>query len=267
VIVTFLSDFGLEDDFVGVCHGVIKRIAAGAEIIDVSHGIGPQNILQGALVLRNTLPYLPEGIHLAVVDPGVGGKRRGVAIRSAGGRLFVGPDNGLLVPAAEEGGIAAAHELTSEEHRLRPVSRTFHGRDVFAPAAAHLANGVAVEELGPPVDPSSLVRLAVPEPELAGSRIRAEVLYVDRFGNVQLNLNREHLEQAGILPGVQIELVLPLESYYAVAARAFSDARRGELILYEDAYRNVAIALPDGDAASMLGTKPGDRVEIRIVES
>ena len=267
MIVTFLSDFGLEDDFVGVCHGVIKRIAPDAEIIDISHGIAPQSILQGALVLRSTISYMPEGIHLAVVDPGVGGKRRAVAIRCADGRHFVGPDNALLVPAAEVGGISAVHELTSEAHRLQPVSRTFHGRDVFAPAAAHLANGVAIEELGPPVDPDTLARLTVPEPDVTGARIHAEVLYVDRFGNVQLNLGQEHLEEADILPGRQIELVFPLESYYAVAARAFAEARHGELILYEDAYRNVAIALTDGDAASMLGTKPGDAVEIRIVQS
>jgi S-adenosyl-L-methionine hydrolase (adenosine-forming) len=266
VIVTFLSDFGLEDDFVGVCHGVIKRIAPDAEIIDVSHGIAPQNILQGALVLRSTLRYLPEGVHLAVVDPGVGSIRRAVAIQSGDGRLFVGPDNGLLVPAAEEAAIAAAYELTSDAHRLQPVSRTFHGRDVFAPAAAHLAKGVALAELGPAIDPATLIRLVVPQPEV-GSRIRAEVLYVDRFGNIQLNLGRVHLEQADILPGVQVELVLPLESYYAVAARAFAEARRGELILYEDAYGNIAIALTDGDAASLLVTKPGDAVEIRIVES
>jgi S-adenosylmethionine hydrolase len=266
VIVTFLSDFGLEDDFVGVCHGVIKRIAPDAEIIDVSHGIAPQNILQGALVLRSTLRYLPEGVHLAVVDPGVGSIRRAVAIQSGDGRLFVGPDNGLLVPAAEETAIAAAHELTSDAHRLHPVSRTFHGRDVFAPAVAHLANGVALAELGPAIEPATLVRLVVPQPEV-GSRIRAEVLYVDRFGNIQLNLRREHLEQAEIFPGVQVELVLPLESYYAVAARAVAEARRGELSLYEDAYGNLAIALTDGDAASLLVTKPGDAVEIRIVES
>jgi S-adenosylmethionine hydrolase len=263
--ITFLSDFGLEDDFVGVCHGVIKRIAPDAEVIDISHGIAPQNILQGALVLRHTLPYMPEGIHLAVVDPGVGGNRRALAIRSADRRHFVGPDNGLLVPAAEAGAIEAVHELTSEAHRLHPVSRTFHGRDIFAPAAAHLATGVAIEELGPALESGTLVRLAVPEPRVDGSRIGAEVLYVDRFGNVQLNLEREHLEHAQILPGLKVELVFPLESYYAVAARTFGEARRGELILYEDAYRNIAIALTDGDAASMLGTKPGDAVEIRIV--
>ncbi len=264
MIVSFLSDFGLEDDFVGVCRGVIKRIAPETEVIDLTHGIAPQNILQGSLVLRATLRYMPVGVHLAVVDPGVGGNRRAVALRSRDGRLFVGPDNGLLVPAAESaGGIEAGRELQSEDHRLHPVSRTFHGRDIFAPAAAHLAAGVPLEELGPALDPATLVRPSVPEPELGASRIRAEVLYVDRFGNVQLNLAREHLERAGILPEVKVELRLPLDSYYAVAARTFAETGRGELILYEDAYGNVAIALTDGDAATMLGTKAGDAVEIR----
>src|SRR5205823_13022853 len=129
MFVTFLSDFGLQDDFVGTCHGVIKRIAPNVEIIDITHGIPPQHVLQGALVLCNTLPYMPEGIHLAVVDPGVGGQRRPLALRTGAGRFLVGPDNGLLIPAAEGlGGIAAAHELANPEYALDTVSRTFHGR-------------------------------------------------------------------------------------------------------------------------------------------
>jgi S-adenosylmethionine hydrolase len=264
VIISFLSDFGLEDDFVGVCHGVIKRIAPETEVIDLSHGIAPQNVLQGALVLRSTLPYMPVGIHLAVVDPGVGSNRRAVALRSGGGRLFVGPDNGLLVLAAEaDRGITVAHELSNEAYRLDDVSRTFHGRDLFAPAAAHLSAGVGIEELGAALDAGTLVRLELPEPAIGSSRIRAEVLYVDRFGNVQLNLEQAQLKQIGIVPGSQVELVLPLESYYAVAAGTFAEVGRGELILYEDAYGTIAVALTDGDAASMLATKPGDPIEIR----
>ena len=143
MVITFLTDFGLADDFVGVCHGVMKRIAPDCEVIDITHGIAPQAVLQGALTLANTLPYMPSGVHLAVVDPGVGTGRRALALRSGDGRFFVGPDNGLLLPAAERlGGIEAAHELTNPEYMLEPVSRTFHGRDVFSPAAAHLASGV-----------------------------------------------------------------------------------------------------------------------------
>src|SRR5438552_11792669 len=149
--VTFLTDFGLQDDFVGTCHGVMKRIAPDVEIIDITHGLEPGRVLQGALVLANTLPYMPEGVHLAVVDPGVGGSRRALALRDASGRLYVGPDNGLLMPAAEKlGGIAEVHELANPEYALESVSRTFHGRDLFSPAAAHLALGVPPHEIRPP---------------------------------------------------------------------------------------------------------------------
>lgn len=205
--VTFLTDFGLEDDFVGTCHGVIKRIAPETEIIDITHGIRPGRVLQGALTLANTLPYMPEGIHLSVVDPGVGGVRRALAIRDGEGRFHVGPDNGLLLPAvARFGGAVAAHELASPEYSLQPVSRTFHGRDLFAPAAAHLARGVEIGELGPPIDLEELVRLDLPEPEIGTSRIRATVLAVDRSGNMALNLTRDQLEQGGIVPGTRVEI-------------------------------------------------------------
>jgi S-adenosyl-L-methionine hydrolase (adenosine-forming) len=265
VVITFLSDFGLQDDFVGTCHGVIKRIAPEAEIIDITHGIPPQHVLQGALVLSNTLPYMPEGVHLAVVDPGVGGHRRPLALRTVDGRLLVGPDNGLLVPAAERlGGVAAAHELANPNYALDTVSRTFHGRDLFSPAAAHLARGIALEELGPPIDQQALVQIDVPTPDVGQNRIRATVLYVDHFGNIQLNLTREHLEQAAVRPGVRVELELALDRYYAVAARTFADARHGDIILYEDAYENVAIAISGGSAADMFGVGAGQEVKIHL---
>src|SRR5437763_16656210 len=163
--ITFLADVGLQDDFVGTRDGVIKRSAPEAESIDITHGIPPQHVLQGALVLSNTLPYMPEGVHLAVVDPGVGGHRRPLALRTGEGRLLVGPDNGLLLPAADRlGGVEAAHELANPDYALDTVSRTFRGRDLFSPAAAHLSRGVALEELGPPVEPLALVRLELSEP-------------------------------------------------------------------------------------------------------
>jgi S-adenosyl-L-methionine hydrolase (adenosine-forming) len=265
--ITFLTDFGLMDDFVGTCHGVIKRIAPEAEIIDITHGISPQSVLEGALVLANTLPFMPEGVHLAVVDPGVGSDRRAVALRDAAGRLYVGPDNGLLVPAAERlGGVSAARELANPAYWLQPVSRTFHGRDVFSPVAAHLAAGVALEELGPELDPAELIRLEVPEATVGTSAIRARALAIDRFGNVQLNLNRSHLERVGIVPGMQVELELTTERVYAVAARTFSDVRAGEIVLYEDAYENVSIAITSGNAAATLNAAVGDQVRIRVAQ-
>jgi S-adenosylmethionine hydrolase len=265
VFVTFLSDFGLQDDFVGTCHGVIKRISPEAQIIDITHGIEPQAVLQGALVLANTLPYMPKGVHLAVVDPGVGGDRRGLALRDEQGRLYVGPDNGLLVPAAERlGGVSAAWQLANSAYMLRPVSRTFHGRDVFAPAAAHLVGGVDPGELGPEIEPASLVRLELPEPEVGEAMIRATVLYVDRFGNVQLNLSRADVESAGIVAGRRVELDLGVDRYYATAARAFSDARAGDIILYEDAYENIAVAITHGNAAEMFSVRPGQPITIHV---
>ncbi len=263
--ITFLTDFGLQDDFVGTCHGVIKRIAPEAQIIDITHGVPPHAVLQGALLLANTLPYMPAGVHLAVVDPGVGGSRRAVALRDAEGRLYVGPDNGLLVPAAERSGrIERAHELANPAYALPFVSRTFHGRDLFAPAAAHLALGVPLEELGPPLDPDALVRLDLPDPEIEATWIGAAVLYVDAFGNMQLNLTREHLERVGVVPGTKVELELGGERYYALAARTFGDARRGDLILYEDAYRNIAVAINGGSAAEMFAAAPGQPVRIHL---
>jgi S-adenosylmethionine hydrolase len=265
VFISFLSDFGLQDDFVGTCHGVIKLIAPESQIIDITHGIEPQAVLQGALVLASTLPYMPKGVHLAVVDPGVGGGRRGLALR-AGDRLYVGPDNGLLVPAAEKlGGIDEAWELTNAAYMLEPVSPTFHGRDVFAPAAAHLACGVAPEELGPRVEPASLVRLELPEPQIGEARIRATVLYVDRYGNVQLNLSRADVERAGIFPGKRVELDLGVDRYYATAARTFADARAGDIILYEDAYENIAVAITDGNAAEMFSVRAGQKLTIQLI--
>ncbi len=265
MFITFLSDFGLQDDFVGTCHGVIKRIAPETQIIDITHGIEPQAVLQGALVLANTLPYMPVGVHLAVVDPRVGSDRRALALRDGGGRLYVGPDNGLLVPAAERlGGIVEAWELTNAAYMLEPVSYTFHGRDVFAPVAAHLAAGIAPEELGPRVEPASVVRLELPEPEIGDAVIRATVLYVDRYGNVQLNLARSDVERAGVVPGHRVELDLGFERYYATAARTFADARAGDIILYEDAYENIAIAITDGNAAEMFSIRPGQALTIRL---
>jgi S-adenosylmethionine hydrolase len=261
--ITFLTDFGLQDDFVGVCRGVIKRIAPDAEILDITHGIPPQHVLQGALVLANTLPYMPEGVHLAVVDPTVGTERRALAVRSGDGRLHVGPDNGLLLHAVDRlGGVDGAWELTNQATMLQPVSRTFHGRDIFSPAAAHLARGLEPAELGPEVPAAELVRLDVPRPEVRQSLLRATILTIDRFGNMQLNLTREHAAAARIEPGARIELQLPLERYYALATRTFADARAGELILFEDSYGNLALAITGGDAARMLQAKPGDEVRI-----
>lgn len=261
MIVTFLSDFGLQDDFVGTCHGVIKKIAPETEIIDITHGIRPGRILQGALTLANTLPYMPVGVHLAVVDPGVGSSRRPLALRDGDGRVFVGPDNGLLLPAADRAGIVEAHELANPSYALSPVSPTFHGRDLFAPAAAHIAAGVALGDLGPPIAIDALVRLEIPDPVVEEKQINATVLGIDRFGNIALNLSSE---DARLVPGTRVELNARGQQYFAVAARTFADAKRGELLLYEDSYANLAVAVSRGSAAAVLGIDEGDALQIEL---
>jgi S-adenosylmethionine hydrolase len=242
---------------------VIKRIAPEVEVIDITHGIPPQHVLQGALVLANTVPYMPAGVHVGIVDPGVGGERKPLALRGEDGRVYVGPDNGLLVVAAERlGGIAEAVEIAEAAYMLERVSYTFHGRDIFSPAAAHLANGVELMKLGPALDPAGLRRLEVPEPAVGEARIRATVLYVDRFGNVQLNLNAEHLARVGIEPGSRVEVEVGFERYFASAARTFAEARTGDIVLYEDAYANIALAINRGNAAQMFSVRVGDELRL-----
>ena len=240
---------------------MIKGIAPDVEVIDITHGIPPQHVLQGALVLANTLPYMPVGVHIAVVDPGVGGDRKPLALRGDDGRLYVGPDNGLLLIAADRlGGIEEAVEIANEDYMLTPVSRTFHGRDIFSPAGAHLAAGVELLKLGPALDPAQLARLEVPTAQIGTARIRATALYVDRFGNIQLNLTSEDLEKVGIVPGTKVEVEVRFERYFAVAARTFVEVRTGDIVLYEDSYRNIALAINQGNAARMFSLRVGQEV-------
>src|ERR671932_2824917 len=182
--ITFLSDYGLADEFVGVVHSVIARLCPEARVIDLGHGIARQNVLAGALALERALPFAPPGVHLAVVDPEVGARRRAVALRTAAeDRLLVGPDNGLLLPAAERfGGVAEAVEISHSPWRLEPVSATFHGRDLFAPVAARLAGGEALADAGTPLAPDELVGLELPRPRQEDGALVAHVTVVDGYG-------------------------------------------------------------------------------------
>jgi S-adenosyl-L-methionine hydrolase (adenosine-forming) len=260
-----LSDYGHDDDFVGVCHGVMAGIAPEARVIDITHGLPRHGVRAGALILRNTLSYMPAGIHLAVVDPEVGSQRRPVALRLADERILVGPDNGLLDLAARRfGGVVEAIDVARSPFRLEPVSATFHGRDIFAPVAARLAAGEPLGSAGDPIDPDTLAALDLPEPRHEDGAVIAHALAIDRFGNVALNVTREHLDACAIAPGEQVEIDVGPERYYARAARTFADARRGDLILYEDSYRNVALAISNGDAAALLAVRPGQELRIRV---
>jgi len=264
VIVTLLTDYGRDDDFVGVCHGVIRSIHPEAQIVDITHGITRYGVRQGALVLRNTLPYMPRGVHMAVVDPQVGTERRAVALRSADGRLLVGPDNGLLSLAWERcGGVELAVDVTRSPHRLEPVSATFHGRDIFAPVAAHLALGAELAEAGDPLDPQDLAVVGLPEPRTEDGTLVAHALVVDRFGNVALDVAHDDMAGTGITLGEAVEIEAAGERYLATYAQTFADVRPGELIVYEDAYRTLAVAINRGDAAGTLALGPDAEVRLR----
>ena len=264
MIISLLTDYGHDDDFVGVCHGVIRSISPEAQIVDLTHGIARYDVRRGALVLRNTLPYMPVGVHVAVVDPQVGSKRRALVLRCRDGRLLVGPDNGLLSLAWESsGGVDLAVDVTRSPHRLEPVSATFHGRDVFAPVAARLASGSAPADAGERIDPGTLVRVELPEPRVEDGTLLAHALTVDRFGNAGLNVSHEDLAGTQINLGATVEIEAGGERFLASHAVTFADVKPGELIVYEDAYRMLAVAINRGDAAGTLGLAPDSEVRLR----
>ncbi len=259
--ITFLSDFGYADNFVGTCHGVIKSIAPEVEIIDLCHGIRRHDIRTGALILANALPYMPGSVVLGVVDPGVGTGRRPLAIRTAQGRFLVGPDNGLLSLAAVAlGGAEAAVELACSAYSLPQVCKTFEGRDLFSPVAAHLAQGVRLEQLGAPVPVDDLVRIELPPPVARDGEIAATVIYIDRFGNVQLNLSRDQLAAA---PGSDLVVSHGEESWRVPFVSAFGDVDPEELLVMEDSYHNISFAVNRGDAARMFQIQVGDEIRFR----
>ena len=262
---SFLTDYGLEDGFVAACHGVAARIAPDAGLIDVTHLIPPGDVRRGAAVLAQTVPYLPPAVHVAVVDPGVGTARRGVAV-AAGDSVFIGPDNGLLSWAVRAaGGAVRAFSLTNRALWLDSVSATFHGRDIFMPVAAHLAADTDLAAAGEEIAVADLVSLPVPERLVRDSVAEGEVLTVDRFGNIQLTITASDTAEIGVAPGGMMlircgrhQLTVPYRDMFGAVAP-------GELVAYTDSAGLVAIAVNGGDAAGRLGLPPGARVAIVAV--
>lgn len=264
MIVSLLTDYGHEDEFVGVCHAVIRGIAPDVPIVDLTHGIARYGVREGAIVLRNSLPYVPVGVHVAIVDPQVGTERRGIAVRTGDGRTLVGPDNGLLSPAWEAcGGVVEAVDISRSPHRLEPASATFHGRDIFAPVGAHLAAGAELAEAGQHLEPDELQSLALPQPEITEGEVRAHVLLVDRFGNASLDVAHSDLAGSGLRLGSPVEIEAGGERFIAMFVQTFADVRPGDVILYEDSYRMLAIAVNRGDAAEALRLTPDATVVLR----
>lgn len=265
-IVTFLSDYGLEDEFVGVCHAVMLRIAPELRVVDINHNILRQDIRHGAVVLLQSLPYLPDSVHLAVVDPGVGSGRRAIVVETLRGERFVAPDNGLVIPAAEaSGGIKKAFSIEDRRLLLTPISRTFQGRDVFAPVAAHIAAGVDPGELGPQVAPEELVQLEIPEAWVHDDHLHAEVLQVDRFGNLQMNLALEQLENVGIAAGDRVEVRIEGHRLQVPFGETFADVGTGDYVLIQDSYKYVSLAINKGDAAGRLRAHAGSTAIVGVL--
>jgi S-adenosyl-L-methionine hydrolase (adenosine-forming) len=261
-VVSFLSDYGLTDEFVGVCKAVVLRAAPAARIIDVTHGIPPFDVRAGALALARSAQYLPAGVVLAVVDPGVGTDRRAVAVEVETGYL-VGPDNGLLAPAvAMLGGAVQVVSLTNPEYQLEAPGATFAGRDIFAPAAGYLAAGTSIELLGERVDPMSLVPGMVPLPTDEGGRTSGEVLWIDRYGNAQLNIDPGDLVALGVEPGGSVEVRCGDDRRTGRWVSSYADAGPFEVAVVVDSYGLVSLTLNRRPAAEELGLRPGSAVTL-----
>jgi S-adenosylmethionine hydrolase len=268
--VSLLSDFGLRDPSAGIMRAVVAGICPAAIVVDLAHEVDKFAIRDGALLLWSAVPYLPIGAHVAVVDPGVGTARKGIAIQTLRGDYLVGPDNGLLMPAAARlGGITRAHLLEDLRYSLPEISSSFHGRDVFAPAAAHLADGVAIDQLGRAVDPRRLAELEWPRPVILPGRLASQAIYLDTFGNVKLSALVEDLASA--LPGLQLgeRLVVRIGAGAALReigtpwVRTFGEVPTGSPLLTTDSYGRVSLALHQGSAADTLGVTLDEAVEVR----
>jgi S-adenosylmethionine hydrolase len=267
--VSLLSDFGLRDPSAGIMRAVVAGICPTASIVDLAHDVAKFAIRDGALLLWSAVPYLPVGAHVAVVDPGVGTARQGIAIETLRGDCLVGPDNGLLMPAAARlGGITHAHLLENPHYSLPDISSSFHGRDVFAPAAAHLAAGVPIDELGRAVDPRRLLELEWPRPDILPGRLRAQAIYLDTFGNTKLSALTEDLVSA--LPGLTfgepvVVRIVDGRAHRDVTARwarTFGDVPEGAPLLTADSYGRVSLSIHQGSAATEFGVKLDTVIEV-----
>lgn len=260
--VALLTDFGLHDPFVGICHAVILSEDPSIPIIDLTHGIARQDVRAGSVALADAVAYLPERtVVAAVVDPGVGSDRRAIAVEAENGLVFVGPDNGLLSPALEaSGGAKAAFDVGNSEWRIKPVSNTFHGRDVFSPVAAKVAAGAPLVESGVAIDHDDLAKLDHPETAMVDGALTTAVLAVDGYGNARLAATTDDL--AGLEPGGAVEIKADGAVHRAEYVNTYSDVAAGELVLLVDSSRSLSLAVSGGHAAGELGLEPGMIVQV-----
>lgn len=265
--ISFLSDYGLRDEFVGVCKGVVRCIAPDAAIIDITHDIEPFAVRRASLLLKQAVRYMPVAVHLAIVDPTVGSARRAIALRSSDGSVFVGPDNGLMISAVRaRGGLEQARELSNPALRLGEVSRTFHGRDIFAPAAAHLAAGTPIEEFGDAIASGDLVELPGTQFAQHGDHVHCSVDNIDRFGNVALSQ-----EAALVADSLGLRLHDPLVVWLHSSPVStsfqghFSEVEPGQPLAFCDSSGSAALAVNQGSFAQEFGVGLGDDVVLAQV--
>ncbi|RLI39129.1 hypothetical protein DRO60_02075 [Candidatus Bathyarchaeota archaeon] len=260
-VITLTTDFGTRDPYVASMKGVLLSLCPGAVIIDIAHDIPKFDVRAGALVLAQASPWFPEGtVHVGVVDPGVGTERRAIVVETRR-FFFVGPDNGLLMLAAKRDGIKAVYAVENEEFFLPRVSRTFHGRDVFAPVAARLASGMKASEVGPEVSDYMVPSFA--EPRVEGDVASGEVMYVDGFGNVITNIPEEFLEALGVSDGSKLAVKVGGRELELRLCSAYGEVAPGELLAIVDSWGMLELAVNLGSAASVLHVKPGDEVKVR----
>src|SRR5690242_4012616 len=263
--IAILTDFGYRDHYAGAMKGVIAGIAPAAPILDLTHGIPAQSVIAGAIALKQSWRYFPKRtVFLAVVDPGVGTARLPIAIETRAGARFVGPDNGLMWMAAQEAGVARAVELRAPRYRLACVSSTFHGRDIFAPAAAHLWSGVALRSLGPAL--KQVTRLSIDAPERSGDTLAGRVIYIDGFGNLVSNLDRETVERFAACFRRRKLLVRIGTGARMGIVQAYGEAPIGAPLATFGSFELLEIAVRDGSAASFFGAGEGTRVIVEVSE-
>lgn len=264
-LITLSSDFGVGTQGIGAMEAVAWSIARTAKIVHLMHGLPSFDISAGARTME-TVQFIPvPGVHVCVVDPGVGTKRRGVAIQVGRGDVFVGPDNGLFLPAARIlGGIQTAHELSNATYHREPVSPIFHGRDIFAPVAGHIASGVPLSELGAKIDPSTLVGAPYDEAVLDGRTVHGTVIQINHFGSLHLNILHSQWDGLNVSLGVKIRIRHAAWSAEATFGRTFGDVGEGEVVLLRDDYGRIEIAVNMGRLAERYPTAIGDTIAILV---
>ena len=266
-IITLMTDFGVQDEFVGVMKGVILSINPSVSVVDITHGIDPQDIVQGAHLIPYTYPYFPkETIHIIVVDPGVGSKRKVIAVKK-NGHIFLAPDNGIMTLLLEDGNVEAVVQVENPDYCLHPITHTFHGRDIFAPVSAHLSKGIRLESIGKSLDISSLSRLSIIKPYVSKEgKLRGRIIHVDRFGNIITNLRKHHLEKLrqhagrqGRGDGIRIENI-PIDTI----SESYESVSSGEFVAVFGSRGFLELAVNCGNASKLLKAEKGEEIGISM---